>query len=128
MTTLYSFGYKMNGEDQFATTGPMAPLVIDCRELWNPHVAGAALRKLSGLDKEIQERFANNPQAAAQRQQAISHAQWADPAVIAFGCAYGKHRSVAQAELTAEFLRSLGMTVMVVHTGAVAKRIGLVVR
>ncbi len=112
---IYSFGYKMNGEDQFATTGPNAPLIIDCRGLWNPHKS-AKLRKMSGLDQEVQERVESTAGALDLILRAVEHLATAPSASVAFGCSYGKHRSVALAELT----RQRWPDALVIHTGAVA--------
>lgn len=116
LSTIYSFGYKMNGEDQFATTGPCAPLVFDARTLNNPH-SDRSLRRLTGRDQAVQTVVWYEPEAKRMVRQAVSYLRANPTGYVAFGCSYGKHRSVALAEMTADYLRS-SQTVMVVHTGA----------
>lgn len=113
MTTIYSFGYKMNGADQFATTGPMAPRIFDCRLLNNPH-NDPELRRMTGRDKAVQRMVLKSTKATAMLEQAYQWAQDHPDQPIAFGCAYGKHRSVALAELLAKLLPDA----KVIHTGA----------
>lgn len=115
MRTIYSFGYKMNGEDQFATTGPNAPLIIDCRGLYNPH-QDANLRKMTGRDEEVQQRMQESALAQIMVQEAIRYLTKNPDGTVAFGCSYGKHRSVAMAEIVAREFSN----VIVIHTGAAA--------
>lgn len=119
MTTIYSFGYKMNGEDQFATTGSAAPRIYDCRILNNPH-NDPKLRRMTGRDKEVQDMVASSAMAQAIIQDAVSYLRDNPDGVVAFGCSYGKHRSVALAEITAARLggKLACVPVKVIHTGA----------
>lgn len=115
MRTIYSFGYKMNGEDQFATTGPNAPLIIDCRGLYNPH-QDMNLRKLDGTHKVVQDRVLTSPGAVDLMDRAVAYLEANPDGTVAFGCSYGKHRSVACAELVAaEF------GIKPIHTGAIVQ-------
>lgn len=113
MSRVYSFGYKLHGEDQFATTGPAAPRIFDVRCLYNPH-NNATLRRLTGRDKAVQDVVMNSTQAKEIVERAYDYLV-ADPRrSVAFGCSYGKHRSVALAEVLAERLPHT----TVIHTGA----------
>lgn len=116
MRTIYSFGYKMNGEDQFATTGPNAPLIIDCRGLNNPH-NDPHLRQKTGKDKAVQRRVGQSVQALIMIQRAVDYLESHPDGTVAFGCSYGKHRSVALAEMTARNIPGA----KVIHTGAAKK-------
>lgn len=120
MAMIYSFGYKMNGEGQFATTGPSAPLVLDCRGINNPH-NDANLRRLTGRDKAVQHRVLKSSRAQAILKTAWNHLQDNPNGSVAFGCSYGKHRSVALAEVLHDLCRD-NIPATVVHTGAAAHR------
>jgi UPF0042 nucleotide-binding protein len=117
LSTIYSFGYHWKGEDQFAVTGPCAPRIFDCRTIDNP-LEDKALRRLSGLDRAVQSKVWSHPEAKRMVRQAVSYLRANPTGYVAFGCAYGKHRSVALAEMTADYLRAC-QTVMIVHTGSV---------
>lgn len=116
MATIYSFGYKMNGEDQFATTGPHAPLVLDCRGIQNPHNT-PALRRLTGRDHAVQSAVWQSKRAKILVRTAVAYLRENPEGTVAFGCAYGKHRSVACAEMVSHYIK--GATV--IHTGAAGK-------
>lgn len=116
MRRIYSFGYKLNGEDQFAVTGHSAPLVIDCRGLYNPH-SSPELRKLTGKDEAVQEAVLTAPGSGPIVHRAMEHLKSSPDAQVAFGCSYGKHRSVALAEYLAAYFPDA----QVIHTGAVAR-------
>lgn len=120
MAMIYSFGYKLNGQDQFASTGPAAPMVLDCRSIHNPH-NDRDLRRLTGRDKAVQSRMLRSSRARVLIRMAVHWLKENPAGTVAFGCAYGKHRSVALAELVAERLREQNVTVTVVHTGAASK-------
>ena len=107
----------MNGEDQFATTGPRAPHIIDCRSLYNPH-NDAKLRRMTGRDKEVQDIVCQSRGAQWIIQDVVAYLIRQQDATVAFGCAYGKHRSVAMAEMVAGRMRDLGVSTTVIHTGA----------
>lgn len=113
--TIYSFGYKMNGQDQFATTGPHAPVIFDCRVISNPH-QDAKLRRLTGRDKAVQRRVMKSHLAKILLDEALEHLMEYPDGTVAFGCSYGKHRSVALAEL----LHKSVPQSTVIHTGAVS--------
>lgn len=113
---IYSFGYKLNGEDQFAVTGPNAPRIFDCRGLYNPH-SDAKLRRMTGRDKEVQDAVAASPGAGVILTEAHNYMMQSGNHSVAFGCSYGKHRSVALAEMLAARLPDA----MVIHTGAVSR-------
>lgn len=114
MATIYSFGYKMNGEDQFAVTGPHAPKIFDCRTITNPYSI-PALRRKTGRDAEVQEVVWRSPEAKKMIRRAVSYLRANPNGTVAFGCAYGKHRSVACAEMVADFINPRPQ---VIHTGA----------
>lgn len=111
-TTIYSFGYKMNGADQFATTGPLAPRIFDCRLLNNPH-NDPKLRRMTGRDKAVQRMVIKSDKARKMLDDAVTFVKANPGRPVAFGCAYGKHRSVALAELLAKIIDA-----KVIHTGA----------
>ncbi len=98
--TIYSFSYKQNGQDQFATTGQFATLIIDCRGLWNPH-QDKAMRVLTGRSWQVQQRMEQLPEARLLINMAVNYLDIKPGGRVAFGCSWGKHRSVALAELTA---------------------------
>lgn len=116
MATIYSFAYKQNGQDQFATTGQQAVKVIDCRGLWNPH-QDKSLRVLTGLSPEVQRRIWAAEGAKKMVRDAVAYLRANPDGKVAFGCSWGKHRSVACAELTADFVPSA----KVCHTSASMK-------
>lgn len=111
MATAYSFGYKMNGEDQFAVTGPDAPVIYDCRGIKNPH-SDPKLRSLSGRDPDVRHAVMKDPLARIILHRATTNLR--NGRNVAFGCAYGKHRSVALAEAVGRCVPGT----IVVHTGA----------
>lgn len=114
MATIYSFGYKMNGEDQFAVTGLNAPRIIDARVLDNPHGIGR-LRSKTGKDEEVQSYILASPVARRLITEAVNYLMHDPRRTVAFGCSYGKHRSVALAELVGAQVPNA----LVIHTGAV---------
>jgi UPF0042 nucleotide-binding protein len=100
-----------------------ADLVFDVRFLDNPHY-DPLLRPLSGLDREIQEYVARDPDfagfVAALRQLLLPLLPRFDREgksylTIAIGCTGGRHRSVYVAELLAELFRGEGVAVNVAH-------------
>jgi UPF0042 nucleotide-binding protein len=114
--TVTSFGFKYGI--------PLdADIIMDVRFLPNPYY-DSVLRPLSGLDEPVRafvfgrsetgefvERWHNLLEilAPAYLAEGKSHLS------ISMGCTGGMHRSVALAEETAEFLRSLGFSVAVSH-------------
>jgi UPF0042 nucleotide-binding protein len=111
-----SFGFKHG-------LPAVCDLVFDLRFLPNPyHVP--ELRMQSGLDAEVRE-FVLGSQAGSEFQEHFREflryviPQYAEEGkaylTIGIGCTGGRHRSVAAAEATAAWIRSLGYTVTVRH-------------
>ena len=105
MIRLMSFGYKHGA-------APDADLVLDCREMRNPHRV-PRLRPLDGRDAEVQAFVREDFRSKELYRQALAAARAG--ARIGFGCFGGRHRSVAMAEMTAAALRGAGHEVEVVH-------------
>jgi RNase adapter protein RapZ len=90
-----------------------AHLVIDCREMRNPHRLGR-LRELNGHDRAVQDYVMSDPEFKPIVGRVLERAEYGGE--IAFGCFGGKHRSVAMAELTGKMLRDAGYEVEVIHS------------
>lgn len=103
MAEIFSFSYRQNGQDQFATTGQHATKIVDCRDLWNPH-ADAKLRALTGQHVEVQNALWRSEKVRQLVREAVAYLRANPEGRIAFGCSWGKHRSVALAEMTADFI------------------------
>lgn len=95
---------------------PEGAVVVDCRELPNPHSV-LAFRSLDGRDPRVRqwlltEGFGTwiNLCTAGTHLAEEGH-------LVACGCIVGQHRSVAVAEMIAEALRVGGREVRVEHTG-----------
>ena len=114
---IYSFGYKLNGEDQFSTTGPAAPLIFDARCLNNPH-NNPRLRQMTGKDIDVRMHVMKSERAREMVSRAVAYLQEHPDGSVAFGCAYGKHRSVALAEMVHHYVPDS----IVMHTGAARNR------
>lgn len=86
MTKVYgsAFSYK------YGDPVPHATLVIDCRGIQNPHHYG-------GNDKAKRRRVMENPIAWVLLNKAQAHLAYNPDGHVAFGCTYGRHRSVALA-------------------------------
>lgn len=113
--TLFSFGYKHGP--------PEADTVIDVRFLPNPFYV-PALSSGTGLDENVASYVLDNPVGNAfiisfepfliSYIQGHVQAEHLDPKV-AIGCTGGKHRSVAVAEATRDFLEKNGISVELFH-------------
>lgn len=101
MRRIFSFGYKIGGEQMFAKTGFYAPLILDCRMIRNPHSV-PAMRPLTGRDVPVQKFVRADPAAQLILDTAILYLEARPAGTVAFGCSYGKHRSVALALLLAQ--------------------------
>jgi UPF0042 nucleotide-binding protein len=114
--TVTSFGYKYGV--------PLdADIVMDVRFLPNPYY-DSALRPLTGLDEPVRAFVFERAETIAFVDRWHELLEILAPAYltegkshlsIAMGCTGGMHRSVALAEETSEFLRSLGFSVAVSH-------------
>ena len=98
-------------------------LVMDVRFLPNPHWV-EALRPLSGLDEPVRDYVMSQPITGEFLERFQNLLELLLPAYeeegksylsLAIGCTGGRHRSVALAEVTAEWLRSNGHTPRVTH-------------
>lgn len=114
--TVISFGFKYGLPTD-------ADIVMDVRFLTNPHY-NPQLRPLSGLDEPVRDFVLGHPETA------LFLEKWYDLLAVlapgylaegksyltvALGCTGGMHRSVALAEQTAAYLRSLGYRAVVAH-------------
>lgn len=113
--TIISFGYRHSREL------PAATITLDVRDrLRDPHVS-PAMRQLTGLDQVVAEHVAATPGAARLvRHTALMVADLAaettgDSIGLAIGCAGGRHRSVALAQLIRDELTFLGVAARVEH-------------
>ena len=110
-----SFGY-LHGDP------PPADVTVDLRDwLRDPHV-DPAMRELTGLDPAVRDKVELTPGAAELARKVVwlaaTLAGLADEGRqvrVALGCAGGRHRSVAVAELVADRLRNVGWWTDVVH-------------
>ncbi|MGE5554606.1 MAG: RNase adapter RapZ [Betaproteobacteria bacterium] len=100
-----------------------ADLVFDVRFLPNPHWV-EELRPLTGLEAEVRTYVFGSSQSQEYLNRLTSFISFMLPGfikegktqlVIAIGCTGGRHRSVAIAEATGEFLRGQGYRVQVEH-------------
>jgi UPF0042 nucleotide-binding protein len=91
---------------------PEGAFVLDCRHLPNPQ-RQPELRALTGKDHAVQnfvrECFGFRHVMHLAERAALQGKH------VAFGCLGGRHRSVALAELLAEQLRAMGVSVQVEH-------------
>lgn len=107
--TVLSFGYL----HPWPEGAPTPDITVDLRELLaDPaHVPGERLRDMTGLDREVYRFVFDTPGAYklmhSAYQLAVTAAQL-KPVVLAFGCAGGRHRSVALAEQVAGLLQGVG--------------------
>lgn len=90
---------------------PKADAVIDCRLLDNPH-RHPRYRQMTGAAVEIQA-YVSASQGFDKLWQRVVDTIMSlpDDATVAFGCAFGKHRSRAVAHLASRYLRSAGRDV-----------------
>lgn len=113
--TIISFGYRHSPKH------PEATITLDVRDrLRDPHVS-PAMRELTGLDQVVADHVAATPGAARLvRHTALMIADLVaetsgDCVGLAIGCAGGRHRSVALAELIRTELGFLGVEAAVNH-------------
>ncbi len=111
---IVSFGYLHDAP-------PEAELVIDVRQLLRDpaRMKGAGLLDQDGRDVAVRQVVLSTPGAATLLDivsQAVDVARVTrKPMTIAFGCAGGRHRSVALAEVLAGLLAAEGVTVELEH-------------
>ncbi|WP_202919379.1 RapZ C-terminal domain-containing protein [Saccharothrix deserti] len=111
---IVSFGYLHDAP-------PQADLTVDVRRLLRDpaRVRDAGLLDLDGRDTAVRDVVLNTPGAGTLLDTLRQAAYVADiarkPVTIAFGCAGGRHRSVALAEVLAALLRHDGVTVELDH-------------
>jgi UPF0042 nucleotide-binding protein len=114
--TVMSFSYRRGLPRE-------ADLVFDVRFLKNPHYV-PDLKPFTGLDKPVVDYIASDPDYEpfiARLEGLIGpllprfDAEGKSYLTIAIGCTGGKHRSIAVAERLAEWLRSAGRSVTLVH-------------
>ena len=100
-----------------------ADLVFDVRFLKNPHYV-AELKPLSGVDRPVVEFIAGDPdyEPFIGRLEGLIgpllprfDAEGKSYLTIAVGCTGGRHRSIAVAERLADWLRSAGRSVTLMH-------------
>ncbi len=114
---IVSFGY-LHGEP----IGTMTPdLTLDVRRsLRDPaRVRDAGLLDATGLDTPVRDMVATTPGAdtalLVMRLFVLRHVELGKPVTVAVGCAGGRHRSVALAELLSDDLLNVGIPVVVTH-------------
>lgn len=117
--TIMSFGYLYGAPEE-------ADTVIGTRGLPNPYYV-EALRRKTGLDREIRDYVFSTPEAeryfetvlSLLRQRITFYNLYDSPLktslVIAVGCTGGKHRSVSLAVRLAAALEAEGVAVRVIH-------------
>lgn len=114
--TVYSFGFKYGAP-------PDADIVMDVRFLPNPHY-NPELRPLTGLDEPVSSYVMSRPETIEFTEKWFDLLGMLVPGYvmegkhhlsIALGCTGGRHRSVALAEATAEYLKSAGYRAIVSH-------------
>ena len=114
--TVSSFGFKYGAPED-------ADIVMDVRFLPNPHY-DPELRPFTGMDAPVRDFVLGKPETAAFLNRWLPLLEDVVPGYvmegkhhlsIALGCTGGMHRSVALAEVTGSFLRSLGYRAVVGH-------------
>lgn len=117
---LISFGYLHLKDGR----PPAADRVEDVRNrLRDPAAAGDVL-DLDGRDPRVQDIVLNTPGARELLDNLVDYASLAaGPAVIATGCAGGKHRAAAITELLGRELRERGFDVVIQHRHAHLPRV-----
>lgn len=114
--TVYSFGFKHGAALD-------ADVVMDVRFLPNPYYE-PDLKKLTGLDAPVRDFVMYRPETEEfqKKWRALLDcvmpgyvAEGKQQLAIAIGCTGGQHRSVALAEATGEYLKSIGYRVSIAH-------------
>ena len=114
--SVYSFGFKHGNPVD-------ADLVIDVRFLPNPFY-DPEMRTMTGLDEKVRNYvlFNSDTEAFLKRWRALLDcvmpgyvAEGKQQLSIAVGCTGGQHRSVTLAEVTGDYLRTMGYRVSVAH-------------
>ena len=114
--SVYSFGFKHGSPVD-------ADLVIDVRFLPNPYY-DPRMRTMTGLDEPVRDYVLYNADTETflKRWEALLDcvmpgyvSEGKQQLAIAVGCTGGQHRSVVLAEVTGDYLRTLGYRVSVAH-------------
>lgn len=113
VVTITSFGYRH-------APAPEADLIHDVRRLLHDPLQMPELRQLTGLHDQVAEHLLNTPGAYALATAAAVTVHrlvtlTGRPVHLAYGCAGGRHRSVALARMTAGALKLRGHLVDVRH-------------
>jgi UPF0042 nucleotide-binding protein len=112
--TLISYGIK--------NRPPMdVDVDINCRVLKNPHNV-PELRDLTGLDLPVKEFVFKDPHFGVLKNTAVWAVTQHGEDRVAFCCFGGRHRSVAVAEIVADYLRDEGYLVELQHLSLDADR------
>lgn len=119
-TNLYAGDFEIVSFGYLHGPAPEADATFDVRRYLSDPAAvrAAGLLDSDGLDPVVQQVVLDTPGASETIAAALEFAfgfPQARRCVIAFGCAGGRHRSAALAEVMAEDLRHLGFTVTVRH-------------
>jgi len=107
-----SFGFRHGKVD--------ADLVVDCRQIWNPH-SDLKLRTMTGLHSKVRDRVLDTRRAQDILGGITKHIineleNDTEQLSIAFGCTGGHHRSVALAqEIYKAWRRANGVKATVYH-------------
>ena len=116
LITIISFGFKFSPPYNM-------DLLFDVRFLPNPHFV-EALRPKTGLDPEIQDYLAKQPEYEEFYRRLLDFITYLIPQykkemksylTIGIGCTGGRHRSVAVAQRLGEELERQGHNVEIVH-------------
>ena len=102
---------------------PDADLTLDCRHIFNPAKTELFGGHHSGLEQEVRDFVLEFPESEELLDEAIRTVkrldtdEWVQPIsfTIAFGCMWGKHRSVSLAIVLGERLKEMGYDVEVKH-------------
>ena len=98
---------------------PEADLTLDCRHIFNPEKTELFGREHTGLEQEVRDFVLEFPESEELLDEAIQTVKRLDndtiSYTIAFGCMWGKHRSVSLAIVLGERLKEMGYHVEVNH-------------
>ena len=105
---------------------PEADLTLDCRHIFNPEKTELFGREHTGLEQEVRDFVLEFPESEELLDEAIKTVKRLDTDTIsylasrltytiAFGCMWGKHRSVSLAIVLGERLKEMGYDVEVNH-------------